>query len=97
MQLLLATEIDPTMIASDSDSFSNLIGKGALWRRCRSLEKEGWVEEKVEATDTGSGHDAASAKGKEESGETVQEGDSQAPSPPNRGPTMGRRHQKRTT
>jgi hypothetical protein len=71
MQLLLAAEIDPTMIASDSDGFSNLIGKRALRRRCRSLEKEGRVEEKVEATGTGSGHGAASAKGKEESGETV--------------------------
>jgi hypothetical protein len=51
------------------------------------------VEEKEEmATGAGSERGAASM---EETGETVQEGDT--PSPPNRGPTRGRRHQKRAT
>jgi hypothetical protein len=56
------------------------------------------VEDKVEAiaTGTGGGHVAASTKSKEESGETVQEGDT--PSPPDRGPkSRGWRYQKRTT
>jgi hypothetical protein len=97
MQLVLASsKTDPTTIALDG--FSDLIGKRALWRRRRSLEKEEWVEDKVEATATGTGgrHGAASAKSKEESGETVQEGDT--PSPSDRGlRSRGQGHQKRTT
>jgi hypothetical protein len=63
MQLVLASsETNPAMIASDG--FSDLIGKRALWRRCRSLEKKEWVEDKVEATATGTGgrHGTASAR-----------------------------------
>jgi hypothetical protein len=93
MQLVLAAEIDPTTIALDSDGSSNDIGKRTLWRRHRSLEKAGWVEEEVEATGTGSGYGTASTKGKEESGETVQEEDTPA-APSNRGPARGRRCQK---
>jgi hypothetical protein len=61
------------------------------------MEREGRVEEKVEATsiDTGGGCGADSTNCKREIGETVQEGNT--PSPPNRGPAKGRRPQKRAT
>jgi hypothetical protein len=74
MQLIVATEAeaDTASVTSESDGFSDLIGKPALRRRRRSLKKK--VEEAAEnlkAIGTGSGHGATSTKGKEESGETV--------------------------
>jgi hypothetical protein len=81
MQLVLDAETDPTAIASDSDGFSNLIGKRALrWRR-RSLEKCRVEEEVGTATGTGSGHGTTSTKDREDTGE-VREGD--APSYPSK-------------
>jgi hypothetical protein len=93
MQLVLAAKADPAL-AMPSDGFADLIGKRALQRRRRSLEKDR-VEEQVEdkATDTGSRHGTATTKGKEESGKTVQEGDTPT-APPNRGPARGWRCQK---
>lgn len=95
MQLLLAANADSATVTSDG--FSTLIGKRALCRRRKSLEK-GRVEEEVntKATGAGSRHGMASTV---QTGETVQDGDTPA-APPNRGPTAqgwGRRHQKQAT
>jgi hypothetical protein len=67
MQLIVATEADTAMLGT-SDGFSDLIGKRALRRRRRSLEKvEDKVEDKVQdkvqdkETGAGSGHGAAAS------------------------------------
>jgi hypothetical protein len=91
MQLVVAAEADT---ATASDGFSDLIGKRALHRRRRSLEKSRMEEEMEEkARGAGSGRGAASM---EETGETVQERDT--PAAPPRGPAAqgrDRRHQQR--
>jgi hypothetical protein len=95
MQLVLAAESDSAMIASDG--FSDLIGKRALRRRRRSLQKAATgLDKDVEdgkATDVDSGHGTGSTNDRAETGE-VREGDTPS-SPPKQG--NGRRHQRRAT
>jgi hypothetical protein len=93
MQLVVTAEADT---AQALDGFSDLIGKRALRRRRKSLEKKAEEEVDDKATGVGSRRDAANTV--EETGETAQEGDT--PAAPPRGPAVqgrGRRHQKRAT
>jgi hypothetical protein len=76
MQLVVTAEADT---AQALDGFSDLIGKRALRRRRKSLEKKAEEEVDDKATGVGSGRDAANTV--EETGETAQEGDTPAAPP----------------